>query len=133
MSGAVPTQEIAPPIPALARLERVGLALVLGAMVALPVIAVVARWLGVGNVASANVWVQNLNLVLAFLADASWPDRRFTAPKWSGLLLYGIAIELLQTQIPNRVFSIGDIVANGAGIALYAFGGIYLLQRLGWR
>jgi C4-dicarboxylate transporter DctM subunit len=67
VSGAVTTEEIAPPIPALARLERVGLSLVLGAMVVLPVLAVVARWLGVGNVASANIWVQNLNLVLAFL------------------------------------------------------------------
>ena len=58
---------------------------------------------------------------------------RFTLPKWSWLLLYGIAIELLQTQIPNRVFSVGDIVANTAGITLYAFGGMHLLQRLGWR
>lgn len=72
-------------------------------------------------------------LVLAFLVDGSWPERRFTLPKWSALLIYGLAIELVQTQIPNRVFSIGDIVANAAGIALYAFGVVHLLQRVGWR
>ena len=72
-------------------------------------------------------------LVLAFLVDASWPDQRFTWPKWASLLLYGAAIELLQTQIPNRFFSVGDMIANAAGVALYGFGAVYLLRNLGWR
>ena len=40
--------------------------------------------------------------------------------KWGPLLAYGLAIELLQSQIPNRLFSIGDLAANAAGLALYA-------------
>lgn len=58
-------------------------------------------------------------LLLAFLADASWPERRFDWPKWGALMVYGIAIELMQSQIPNRFLSLGDIVANGTGIAAY--------------
>ena len=59
-------------------------------------------------------------LLLAFLVDASWPDRGFGLPKWAFLLGYGIAIELIQSQIPNRVFSLADVAANATGIVLYA-------------
>ena len=59
-------------------------------------------------------------LLLAFLVDASWPERGFDLPKWGFLLGYGVLIELLQMQVPNRVFSLGDLVANAAGVALYA-------------
>ncbi|MCB1774517.1 MAG: VanZ family protein [Gammaproteobacteria bacterium] len=119
----------------ISRCNREGFRLLLGlALVVATWLALTPQPVPLPDAPLSDKWAHLLAyLVLAFLADASWPDRRFTAPKWSGLLLYGIAIELLQTQIPNRVFSIGDIVANGAGIALYAFGGIYLLQRLGWR
>lgn len=60
-------------------------------------------------------------LVLSFLVDASWPERGFDAPKWGALLAYGLLIELVQTQIANRFFSLADLAANGVGIALYAF------------
>ena len=59
--------------------------------------------------------------VLAFLVDASWPERGFTREKWLALFTYGLLIELLQAQIPNRFFSIADLAANMAGVASYAF------------
>lgn len=68
-------------------------------------------------------------LGLAFLADASWPDRQFDWRKWGGLFAYGLLIELIQSQIPNRLFSVGDLAANAAGIALYGFLVLPLLAR----
>jgi VanZ family protein len=65
-------------------------------------------------------------LVLAFLVDTSWPERGFGLPKSVFLLGYGVLIELLQMQIPHRLFSLGDLAANLAGIVLYAF----LIKRL---
>lgn len=72
-------------------------------------------------------------VVLAILVDFSWPDRGFDLSKWAGLLGYGIAIELLQGQIPNRMLSIADLTANTAGIALYAFLLLRTLRTLGLR
>lgn len=72
-------------------------------------------------------------VVLAFLVDASWPDRGFDLAKWGFLLAYGILIELLQSQIPNRFFSPADVAANAAGIALYAFLVLRLLRAQGIR
>ena len=41
---------------------------------------------------------------LALLADTGWPERGYGPLKWGTLLAYGIGIELLQSQIPNRFF-----------------------------
>jgi VanZ family protein len=60
-------------------------------------------------------------LLLAFLVDASWPETGFDWRKWAALVGYGVSIELIQSLIPNRMFSLADVVANIAGIALYAF------------
>jgi VanZ family protein len=49
------------------------------------------------------------------------------------LLSYGMAIELIQSQIPNRMLSVGDLAANAAGIALYAFLILRVLRSLGLR
>lgn len=65
-------------------------------------------------------------VALAYLADASWPDRPFDLSKWGFLVGYGIALELIQTQIPNRVFDGADMVANMLGVGVYAF----VLRRL---
>jgi VanZ family protein len=74
------------------------------------------------DVALADKWVHLLAyVILGFLVDASWPERGFNAPKWLFLIAYGLAIELIQSQIPNRFLSIGDLLANIAGIAVYAF------------
>jgi VanZ family protein len=72
-------------------------------------------------------------VVLAMLVDFSWPDREFDLPKWAGLLGYGIAIELIQSQVPNRMLSIADLAANTVGIALYAFLILRTLRTLGLR
>lgn len=60
-------------------------------------------------------------LGLAVLIDVAWPEQPFGRTKWLTLLGYGVLIELIQSQIPNRMFSLADILANVAGIALYAF------------
>jgi VanZ family protein len=58
--------------------------------------------------------------LLALLVDAGWPGRRFGLREWLALLAFGAIIELLQSQIPGRVMSLGDLAANAAGIGLYA-------------
>jgi hypothetical protein len=72
-------------------------------------------------------------VVLAFLIDASWPLRPFDLGKWGLLMGYGIALELIQMQIPNRVFDFADIFANLLGISLYAFVLARLLRAMGYR
>jgi VanZ family protein len=59
-------------------------------------------------------------LGLALLMDGAFPDRGFGWRKWLPLMLYGIGIELIQSQIPYRQFSLLDLVANGGGLAIYA-------------
>ncbi len=59
--------------------------------------------------------------LLGMLIDASWPEQPFGVHKWLALIAYGTFIELVQSQVPNRMFSLADVVANTAGIALYAF------------
>lgn len=66
---------------------------------------------------------------LTVLSAMAWPSlpRLLTLPL---LLLYGIAIEIAQNQLGNgRVASIGDIIADAAGIAL-ATGLVVLARRL---
>ncbi len=90
--------------------------------VALPAIPLADKWTHLATY-----------LVLAFLVDGSWPERGFDAPKWLALLLYGVAIELIQSQIPNRFFSPADVVANAAGIALYGLLVFRVLRARGIR
>jgi VanZ family protein len=72
-------------------------------------------------------------LVLALLVDFSWPKHGFGPPKWAVLLVYGVAIELIQSQVPNRMFSLADVAANASGIALYAFVLLKVLRTRGLR
>jgi VanZ family protein len=82
----------------------------------------------------ADKWAHLLAyLVLAMLLDLGWPKGGFDWRKWTLLLGHGIAIELVQSQLPNRFASLGDIVANTAGVALYALALQALLRRLAWR
>jgi VanZ family protein len=51
-------------------------------------------------------------------------------PVWllaAGLLVFGVTIEIAQSFTPNRQPSLGDVVADAAGIAL----GWWLLRRRG--
>lgn len=58
-------------------------------------------------------------LVLASLTHASWPELKFSWRQIIPLASYGLAIEITQYFIPNRYFSLLDIVADCAGIGLY--------------
>ena len=69
-------------------------------------------------------------LVLAFFADAGWPQVGFVRGKYLSLFLYGIAIECLQHYIPQRGFELLDILANGSGLLLYGLLVLPLLRRL---
>ncbi|KEQ19592.1 hypothetical protein GZ78_06735 [Endozoicomonas numazuensis] len=60
-------------------------------------------------------------LVLAFLIDASTPEKSFNVWKVGCLMLYGLLIEWLQLQTDYRFFSLADLFADLAGIALYIF------------
>ena len=55
--------------------------------------------------------------VLALLGRLSWPRRNW-AHIALGLLAYGGAIELIQSQIPEREGSWLDLFADGVGISL---------------
>ncbi|WP_417529966.1 VanZ family protein [Marinobacter lipolyticus] len=54
---------------------------------------------------------------LTILARLGWPRMPGI---WLvvGLCLYGLAIELVQSQLPYREFSMADLIADAAGIAI---------------
>lgn len=58
-------------------------------------------------------------LLLALLAHASWSHRHFDWRLALPLLGYGVAIECIQYFVPNRFFSLLDILADAGGIGLY--------------
>lgn len=66
---------------------------------------------------------------LTMLADFAWPQTPVTLRKILALLAYGMALELVQSQLPYRDFSLLDFLADGCGILLY-FVSIPVLQRL---
>lgn len=57
--------------------------------------------------------------VLALLLDFALPRRAFGWGKFSALMAYGIAIECVQHFLPWREFSLLDMLADAAGMALY--------------
>lgn len=58
-------------------------------------------------------------LVLAKLADLSFPQRRYDWAVWTPLLFYGLAIEIIQYHLPYRSFSLLDMVADAGGLLVY--------------
>jgi len=56
-------------------------------------------------------------LELTLLARLGWPGIQ-RLPVVFALAGYGLAIELIQTQLEHREFSITDLLADGAGIVL---------------
>ena len=68
---------------------------------------------------------------LAFLVDFSWPDDRFGLAKTSGLLVFGIFIELVQHFLPYREAALLDVIADAAGIMAYLLS-IPLLRHVPW-
>ena len=57
---------------------------------------------------------------LALLADFSFPQSRFQAGKIAGLLGYGMLIEVIQYFLPYRSAEVLDVVADAAGLLVYA-------------
>ncbi len=58
-------------------------------------------------------------LVLAFLADYSFPDIRRHWIKWLLLLAYGLGLECLQWWTGYRYFELYDLFADALGIGVY--------------
>lgn len=58
-------------------------------------------------------------LALALVADYSFPDKNFLMPKALPLLAYGIGIEIVQSFIPYRSFSVLDMAADASGLIVY--------------
>jgi len=56
-------------------------------------------------------------LELTILTRLAWPELRalWYAP---ALLMFGLAIELVQATLPYRDFSLNDLLADGLGIAI---------------
>ena len=119
----------------ISRCNTVGFRLILGLALLLATwFALTPQPVALPEVALADKWAHLATyLVLAFLVDASWPEHGFHLPKWGALFAYGLVIELLQAQIPNRMFDLGDLVANAVGIGIYAFAVMHLLRRLRFR
>lgn len=58
-------------------------------------------------------------VALGLLADFSFPERGFDRRKILALLGYGLLVEVMQYFLPYRESSIYDLIADGAGLALY--------------
>lgn len=57
--------------------------------------------------------------VLAWLADLAYPGSGRARSRWTLLLAYGLAIEVIQGFLPYREFSLADLAADAAGILCY--------------
>jgi len=59
---------------------------------------------------------------LAYLGDHAFPSSGSSTPRIMvlvGLFIYGVLIEILQSQIPSRQASTLDMIANASGLGLY--------------
>jgi len=66
---------------------------------------------------------------LAVLVDFAFPKSRFGLLKIIPLILYGLAIEYVQSFLPYRSASLADLLVDIAGIGVYMIS-IPILQRL---
>ncbi len=57
--------------------------------------------------------------VLALLMDFSFPGSSFNVIKVVFLVSYGFSLEIIQHLLPQRMFSLFDIVADIVGLAAY--------------
>ena len=70
-------------------------------------------------------------LVMLFLGDLGYPDRLL---KLSMILTgYGLLIEVVQYFLPNRHFSLYDLLADAAGILLYIISRFTIAWISGWK
>jgi VanZ family protein len=68
-------------------------------------------------------------LFLAFLTDHAFATTPFNWHKALWLMLYGIAIEVLQHYIPGREFSLLDMAADASGLLIYFILTNTIIQR----
>lgn len=71
--------------------------------------------------ASADLGWDKLNHASAFIALAFCACQAHAGARWrsmAALLAYGVLIELLQSQVPNRSADPVDVLADALGIAL---------------
>lgn len=77
-----------------------------------------------GPVAASNINDKIMHLaaffLLALFADYAFPRSRFGWFTVLPLLGYGLAIEIMQFFLPHRSFSVTDMAADAAGLAIYA-------------
>jgi VanZ family protein len=59
-------------------------------------------------------------VALSLLVDFAFPRNRFGAVKIITLILYGLAIEVVQSFLPYRSASAADLLTDIAGICTYA-------------
>lgn len=57
--------------------------------------------------------------VLSYCLDRGFPEHRFLLYKVLPLMGYGLAIELVQSRLPHREFSLLDLGADGFAIFIY--------------
>jgi len=60
-------------------------------------------------------------LVLAWLAERSYPRPRTEPVRWAFLLGFALLIEGVQSLLPSRDPSFFDLVSDGAGVLAHAF------------
>lgn len=97
-----------------------------------------AGWLSLRPVSAAQ-WFSGQDKVLHMAAYATFYALGALAWRRSGWRLpvllfgYGLCIEVLQALVPGRVTSLGDLFANGAGLAVGALatGGLAPRRALG--
>lgn len=57
--------------------------------------------------------------VLSYCLDRGFPEHRFLLYKVLPLMGYGLAIELVQSRLPHRDFSLLDLGADGLAVFAY--------------
>lgn len=69
------------------------------------------------------------------LADFAFPRSHFGFNKMLSLLGYGLLIEFVQSFLPYRDASMLDLLADAAGLSLYALTFLILMRTpfIGWR
>jgi VanZ family protein len=72
----------------------------------------------------AVLWTDKVQHFMAFwvlscCVDLAFPRHRFLLWKFAPLVLYGVAIELVQSQVPGRDASWLDLLTDVSAIALY--------------
>lgn len=61
--------------------------------------------------------------IVSFFVDFSFPKTKFNWLKATSIFAYGMAIEVIQSYLPFRMFSVLDLFANALGIVVFLLSG----------